>query len=85
MVRYLQEEERINQGDWEAILLAKEAINKVIEEQRNQGVIKGSLGANVCLYYAVPELHSQLQQLGDELRFVLLTSKASLVASEDGG
>ena len=31
-------------------LQAKEAINKVIEEQRNQGVVKGSLGADIsCL------------------------------------
>ena len=39
--------ETITQDDWAAILQAKEAINKVIEEQRNQGVIKGSLGADI--------------------------------------
>ena len=72
----LQEEERINQGDWEAILLAKEAINKVIEEQRNQGVIKGSLGANAV--YADQALYETLAKLGDELRFVTITSKAVL-------
>ena len=37
----------ITQKDWAAILQAKEAINKVIEEQRSQGVIKGSLGADI--------------------------------------
>ena len=79
----LQEEERINQGDWEAILLAKEAINKVIEEQRNQGVIKGSLGANVRLY-AEPKLYESLAKLGDELRFVTITSKAELLPIGDG-
>ena len=71
-------------GYWTQIMDVKQAINKSLETQRNQGVIGGSLSAEITLY-AVPELHAQLQQLGDELRFVLLTSKASLVASEDGG
>jgi isoleucyl-tRNA synthetase len=70
-------DETINQQDWAAILLAKEAINKVIEDQRNQGVIKGSLGADIKLF-ASPELHQSLAKLGEELRFVTITSKASL-------
>jgi len=69
---------------WTQIMDVKQAVNKSLETQRNQGVIGGSLSAEITLY-AEPELHAQLQQLGDELRFVLLTSKASLVASEDGG
>ena len=69
---------------WAQIMDVKQAVNKSLETQRNQGVIGGSLSAEITLY-AVPELHTQLLQLGDELRFVLLTSKASLVASEDGG
>jgi isoleucyl-tRNA synthetase len=79
----LHAQEVINQSDWESILLAKEAINKVIEEQRNQGVIKGSLGANVCLY-AEPKLYDSLAKLGDELRFVTITSKAQLLSIKDG-
>ena len=74
----LMADEAINQQDWAAILQAKEAINKVIEEQRNQGVVKGSLGADIQLY-AAPELHRSLAKLGDELRFVTITSKASLL------
>jgi isoleucyl-tRNA synthetase len=62
----------------------KQAVNKSLETQRNQGVIGGSLSAEITLF-AAPELHAQLHQLGDELRFVLLTSKASLVAGENGG
>ena len=73
----LNEGEGINQNDWASILLAKEAINKVIESERNQGVIKGSLGANVCLY-AEPEMYASLAKLGEELRFVTITSKAEL-------
>ena len=73
----LMADEKIDQQDWAAILQAKEAINKVIEDQRNQGVVKGSLGADIQLY-AEPELHQSLAKLGDELRFVTITSKASL-------
>ena len=73
----LAETDTISQADWAAILQAKEAINKVIEEQRNQGVVKGSLGADIELF-AAPELHHSLAKLGDELRFVTITSKATL-------
>ena len=65
------------------LLQAKEAINKVIEDQRNQGVVKGSLGADIELF-AAPELHQSLAKLGDELRFVTITSKATLLASGAG-
>ena len=71
-------------GFWDQIMDVKQAVNKSLETQRSQGVIGGSLSAEITLY-AAPELHAQLQQLGDELRFVLLTSKASLLASEDAG
>lgn len=73
----LEEGEEISKEDWAAILQAKEAINKVIEDQRNQGVVKGSLGADIQLY-AAPELLESLAKLGDELRFVTITSKATL-------
>jgi isoleucyl-tRNA synthetase len=69
---------------WAQIMAVKQAVNKSLELQRNEGVIGGSLSAEITLY-AAPELYAQLLQLGDELRFVLLTSKASLVASENGG
>jgi isoleucyl-tRNA synthetase len=62
---------------------AKEAINKVIEDQRNQGVVKGSLGADIQLY-AGPELHQSLAKLGNELRFVTITSKATLLPLDEG-
>ena len=79
----LHEEEGINHGDWASIVLVKEAVNKVIERERNEGVIKGSLGANVCLY-AEPKIYSSLAKLGNELRFVTITSKAELRQIADG-
>ena len=74
----LGDQEKLERDDWAAILAAKEAINKVLEEQRNEGEIKASLGADVSLY-ADPKLFKSLSKLGDELRFVTITSKADLL------
>lgn len=75
---------RMTADYWTQIMQVKQAVNKNLETQRSQGVIGGSLSAEITLY-AVPKLYTQLEQLGDELRFVLLTSKASLVAGLEGG
>ena len=71
------EQPLIDSADWEQILDAKEAINKVLEEQRAAGNVKGSLEADVALY-AAPALAASLAKLGDELRFVTITSTAQL-------
>lgn len=63
---------------WQTIAEVKSAVNKVLEEQRNQGVVGGGLTADITLY-AEGDLLAKLQQLGDELRFVLITSKAQVV------
>ena len=78
----MAEEEPITQQDWANILQAKEAINKVIEDQRNQGGIKGSLEADIKIF-ADTELFASLSKLGQELRFVTITSKAELAAIGD--
>ena len=78
----LAEEEPITQQDWANILQAKEAINKVIEDQRNQGGIKGSLEADIKIF-ADTELFASLSKLGQELRFVTITSKAELAGIGD--
>ena len=79
----MAEQENLSEEDWTSILLVKEAVNKVIEEQRNQGIIKGSLSAEIKLY-ADTALLETLSKLGDELRFVMITSKADLFPLEDG-
>jgi isoleucyl-tRNA synthetase len=78
----MAEQENLSEEDWTSILLVKEAVNKVIEEQRNQGIIKGSLSAEIKLY-ADTALLETLSKLGDELRFVMITSKADLFPLED--
>jgi len=61
--------------DWVQIAQVKDAVNKVLEAKRGAGEIGGSLGAEVVLY-ADDDLQRALEKLGDELRFVLITSTA---------
>ncbi len=70
-------DELFSRDDWEQVIRVKEAVNKALEEQRNAGLVRGSLDAEVVLY-ADAALHARLDKLGDELRFVLLTSAASV-------
>ena len=62
---------------WELIANVKNAVNKVMETKRNEGVIGKSLAAKVTLY-CDGELKDQLLRLEDELRFVLITSEAEV-------
>ena len=62
---------------WRDIFAVKEAVNKRLEDARKQGVIKGSLSAEVTLF-CDGELAEKLKHLGEELRFVLITSEADV-------
>ncbi len=64
---------------WEFIAQVKTAVNKVIEAKRNEGVIGKSLTASVTLY-GDQQFCEQVGRLQDELRFVLITSAASVSA-----
>ena len=67
---------------WNQVFSVRDAVAKELENQRNAGHIKGGLTAEVTLY-ADDALHKTLQQLGDELKFVLITSQARLQAIVD--
>ena len=54
-------------------------MNKEIESLRAAGQVGSSLQANVVLT-AAPEDHALLASLGDDLRFVFITSAIELVA-----
>ena len=69
--------DEISEADWAVILEAKDAINKVIEHAREQKQINANLSAAVAIY-ADGEIYESLAKLEDELRFVLITSSASL-------
>jgi isoleucyl-tRNA synthetase len=62
---------------WALIADVKTAVNKVMEEKRSEGAKGGSLGSEVTLY-CDEKLQSELSRLGDELRFVLITSSANI-------
>lgn len=74
----LGDAEPMGRDYWQQIMDVKEAVNKALEETRKAGKIKGSLSAEVRLY-CEPGLAAQLKVLGEELRFVLITSEASVL------
>jgi isoleucyl-tRNA synthetase len=72
----------LSRDDWRNISAVKEAVNKRLEDARKQGVIKGSLSAEVTLF-CDGELAEKLKHLGEELRFVLITSEADVKPSNE--
>lgn len=69
---------------WDKIREVRDEVNKAIEQKRNEGVIGSALEAKATLYVN-DTLKSTLETLGDELRFVLITSAAELKLGSDGG
>ncbi len=65
------------QVNWQLIQSAKESVNQAIEVARNDGLVKGSLSAEVALY-ADGSVFDALTALGDEIRFVTITSEVDL-------
>ncbi len=63
---------------WELIQLIRDEINKALEAKRQTGVIGSGLAAEITIY-ADDKALSALQAIGDELRFVLITSKATVL------
>lgn len=73
----LAEGEAMGSSYWQLIANVKTAVNKVLEAKRNAGEVGKSLEAQVELF-CEGELKDQLARLGEELRFVLITSSASV-------
>jgi isoleucyl-tRNA synthetase len=67
---------------WQQVLAVKNEVNRCIELARKDGKIKGSLQAEVTLYVN-SDLFALLGKLEDELRFVLITSAATVLESTD--
>ena len=64
---------------WAHIRTVREAVNKEIETVREQGTVGSSLQAEVQLTVPADE-HALLASLGDDLRFVFITSAIDLKA-----
>ncbi|WP_119313053.1 isoleucine--tRNA ligase [Morganella morganii] len=73
----LNAQDSMNDDYWATLLAVRSEVNKVLEQARADKLIGGSLEAAVTLY-ADDALAAQLNRLGNELRFVLLTSQADV-------
>ncbi len=69
---------------WQGVMAVRSAVNREMEHQRAAGVLKGGLDAAVTLYCDAA-LAAQLRELGQELRFVLITSDAVVAPLDDAG
>jgi len=79
-----QGQSMLSRDYWQQVMAVKTAVNKEIEEARNRKEVGSGLSAEVTLY-AAPELKTLLAELGDELRFVLITSAATLLDESSEG
>ncbi|MDA9557508.1 isoleucine--tRNA ligase [Vibrio sp.] len=73
----LESDEALNNEFWADLQSVRAAVNKLLEAARNEKSIGAGLQAEVTLF-ADDALVSKLNQLDDELRFVLLTSAATV-------
>ncbi|HBP76194.1 MAG TPA: isoleucine--tRNA ligase [Alcanivorax sp.] len=69
-------------ASWEQVQAVKQAVNKAIEEARNRKELRANLAADATLYVD-ERLAGLLGRLGDELRFVTITSTATLAPLAD--
>jgi isoleucyl-tRNA synthetase len=76
-------EDTENERDrWQGIMAVRQAVSREIEALRKAGEVGSSLAAEAALW-AEGEVRENLEWLGDELRFVLITSAASLGSLAD--
>jgi isoleucyl-tRNA synthetase len=71
-----------DRGFWEGVISVRAEVGKRLEQLRGDGAIGSSLDAEVDLY-CDGGLKETLEKLGDELRFVLITSYARVHPATD--
>jgi isoleucyl-tRNA synthetase len=67
---------------WNTVFSVRDAVSKEIETLRAEGKVKAGLTAEVTLF-AQTALFEQLNKLGDELKFILITSRATLKTGDE--
>jgi isoleucyl-tRNA synthetase len=80
----LPEQADVDAAMWSTVIEVREMVSRELEQLRVAGGIGSSLDAEVDLYCA-PEIKAVLDKLGDELRFVFITSYARVHALEPRG
>jgi isoleucyl-tRNA synthetase len=78
----LPADSQFNDAFWSELLQVRTEVNKALEQARKDKVIGKGLEAQVKLYVE-PQLEKTLLAIGDELRFVLITSAAQVLASDN--
>ena len=73
----LDADSAISASEWAKIFAVREAVSKQLEQARTDGTIGGALTANLTIY-AEGDSAQALAKLGDELKFVFITSAAQL-------
>lgn len=68
---------------WELIYSTREAVNKVLEEKRNEKVIGKSLEANIVIHCG-DDMFEKYSSLSDHLAEILIVSGVSVVKDRDG-
>ena len=78
----LPEASLYSSAEWDQIVMVRMAVSRALEKLRVDGLIGGSLDAEVTLFCDT-DTASLLHRLGDELRFILITSGASVSTLSD--
>ncbi|MAR89508.1 MAG: isoleucine--tRNA ligase [Pseudomonadales bacterium] len=74
----------MNAEFWQTVQGVKAAVNKQIEDARKKGMLGGNLEAEVDLYCSA-DLKADLDRLGEELRFAMITSAVRVHQWNEGG
>jgi len=75
-------DDQFDEAFWNKVFLVRDSVSKELEALRAAGKIKGGLTAEVTLY-TEPELLTTLNSLAGELKFVLITSHATLMPASE--
>jgi isoleucyl-tRNA synthetase len=67
--------------DWGRMIAVRDTVSKVLEDLRDAGSIGSGLDADVTIYVD-GELSATLTELGEELRFLFITSEARVSAAD---
>jgi isoleucyl-tRNA synthetase len=70
-------DEAFSNQAWDTVIKVRDAVSKSLEAARADGVVKAGLDANLVLY-ADDKTAKVLTAFGDELRFVLISSEATV-------
>ena len=70
--------------EWEKVLEVRSEVNKHIEEARNENIIGSSLESNLDLYCDT-DLKTLFDKFSDELRFIFITSEATVHSLQNQG